>query len=373
MPKTRLQLVNSVLALVGENQLLSTTGNLGTLVVDTINTSIANIVQETRSQVFESTLAANVTSPDYLTSALTLPDNTAQVYSVLLRVSTGLASGDKLFSLDYLPLEDTPTEPSYSVVGKQLFVSPMVARPFTLRVHTLTIPVLPINDGDDSGLPDIVIPAVQHAAAAILALSYLDDANQASLHRNVAEQLIAKLKQQYGNNRARTYNVGGSKKGLLGFGGVSTITGGVAYATAADAALTGNATLNGSPLVVLASITDGTWQTPTLVNSWTNFGGSFAPALYKKKASGTVVLKGTIANATVPAAGTTIFTLPVGFRPPENLIFLQHFATTNPSTISTAARVTVLTDGTVRWDGVLTGSSPASVVVFSVNLSFETT
>lgn len=255
MPKTRLQLINSVLQLVGENQLLDSSGNLGQLVADTINTAIVNIAGETRANVFEQVLAQNVTSPDYLVSALTLPANTLQVYSVLLRISTGLSSGDKLIPLEYLPLESIPIEPSYSVVGSELFVSPMIARPFTLRVHVIASTSLPSSDSADSGLPDVVIPVVQHAAAAILALSYLDDSNQAAVHRNIAEQLSEKLRKQYGSNRAKTFNIGGSGRAAsFGFGGVSSVAGGLAYAPIESPALTGTPTINGQTIATDAEL-----------------------------------------------------------------------------------------------------------------------
>lgn len=259
MPKTRLQLINSVLQLVGENQLLDSTGNLGQLVADTINTAIVNIAGETRANVFEQVLAQNVTASDYLTSALTLPANTLQVYSVLLRISTGLAAGDQLIPLEYLPLESIPLEPSYSVVGSEVFVSPMIARPFTLRVHVIAASSLPTSDSADSGLPDVVIPVIQHAAASILALSYLDDPNQAAVHRNIAEQLTEKLRKQYGNNRAKTFNIGGSGRAAgFGFGGVSSVTGGVAYAPLESPPLTGTPTVNGQTLATDAELTAAT-------------------------------------------------------------------------------------------------------------------
>ncbi len=55
-------------------------------------------------------------------------------------------------------------------------------------------------------------------------------------------------------------------------------------------------------------------------NSWVNFGGGFAPAAYRRDASGNVWVRGLIKSGTV---ATTAFTLPVGYRPSAdgNLIF----------------------------------------------------
>lgn len=51
---------------------------------------------------------------------------------------------------------------------------------------------------------------------------------------------------------------------------------------------------------------------PTLVNSWVNYGGTAAPAGYWKDAFGVVHLRGCVKDGT---ADTTVFTLPVGYRP----------------------------------------------------------
>jgi hypothetical protein len=56
-----------------------------------------------------------------------------------------------------------------------------------------------------------------------------------------------------------------------------------------------------------------TWVAATLQNSWINFGGAESNAGYTKVGS-TVRLRGIIKNGTV-TAGTTLFTLPSGYRP----------------------------------------------------------
>jgi hypothetical protein len=55
------------------------------------------------------------------------------------------------------------------------------------------------------------------------------------------------------------------------------------------------------------------WSSATLQNGWANFGGSEANAGYTKVGS-TVRLRGIIKNGTT-TAGTTLFTLPSGYRP----------------------------------------------------------
>lgn len=76
---------------------------------------------------------------------------------------------------------------------------------------------------------------------------------------------------------------------------------------------TGNETITGiksfsSPVI----ITSENWIPATLTNSWTNYGGTYEVASYRKMADGTVMLRGLIKTGTV---GVAAFTLPVGYRP----------------------------------------------------------
>lgn len=295
MPETRLQLVNSTLALLGESALLNTSGTLGQLVVTALNSALVKVVQETRASVFEQVLTGNVTSEDYLVSSLTLPDNTIQVFSVFLRISTGVSTGDKLIPLEYSNLEELQEAPRYSVIGRELFVSPMIARPFTLRVHVLTLPQLPSSDGVDSGVPDIVLPAVRHAAASILYASYLDDANGSAIQRNLATELIEKLRNQYGNFRAKSFNMGKAIGNNLSFGGFSTITTGLSYAPLTSPAF------NGTP----------TAPTPATANNSTQLATTAYVQANLANYSTTAAIAAGLANyLTTASAASTYLTIP---------------------------------------------------------------
>jgi len=52
---------------------------------------------------------------------------------------------------------------------------------------------------------------------------------------------------------------------------------------------------------------------PAFVNSWSSFGGVYSPVGFRKSPDGKVMLRGTAQGG---ASGTTMFTLPVGYRPP---------------------------------------------------------
>lgn len=58
-----------------------------------------------------------------------------------------------------------------------------------------------------------------------------------------------------------------------------------------------------------------TWTAATLQNGWTNFGGGYAPLQFKMLPHGFVHLEGTIKPG-VTVDGTTVTTLPAGYRPP---------------------------------------------------------
>jgi len=85
------------------------------------------------------------------------------------------------------------------------------------------------------------------------------------------------------------------------------------------------------------------WATPVLQNGWLNFAGNgysgttYDTAAYTRTSSGLVALRGLVKNGS-----GTIFTLPAGYRPSEQLVFL-----TVAGSDTTAGRVDILPDGSV--------------------------
>jgi len=81
---------------------------------------------------------------------------------------------------------------------------------------------------------------------------------------------------------------------------------------------------------ILAFPTVEDWIAPTLQNGWVNFGnsdpsaGTFDSAGYCKDSIGFVFLKGLLRAGT----GTTIFILPVGYRPSLRKIFISYGSST---------------------------------------------
>jgi hypothetical protein len=77
--------------------------------------------------------------------------------------------------------------------------------------------------------------------------------------------------------------------------------------------------LTPAPSTGSGAITDGTWITPVLVGGWINYGSTWEPAGYMRK-GGVVYIRGFIKSGTA-TVGTTIFTLPVGYRPGSDTHF----------------------------------------------------
>lgn len=60
----------------------------------------------------------------------------------------------------------------------------------------------------------------------------------------------------------------------------------------------------------------------SLATNWSDYGFGFNTNAYRKTSSGVVILKGLIKKSTAPTSGEIIATLPVGYRPVSNLIFV---------------------------------------------------
>jgi hypothetical protein len=104
-----------------------------------------------------------------------------------------------------------------------------------------------------------------------------------------------------------------------------SVAGILELATTAEAiagTLTGAYAMNPARVkeAILAAITPGAWLSPTLLNSWVNYGAPFETAGYRKTPTGEVQLRGMIKNGTT-TNGTVLFTLPAGYRPANTRAF----------------------------------------------------
>jgi hypothetical protein len=62
------------------------------------------------------------------------------------------------------------------------------------------------------------------------------------------------------------------------------------------------------------------WTNVTFENNYSNYVGTYAPVSYRKKPDGEVRLRGAARSVGI-GEGFTIFTLPVGIRPPYDMVF----------------------------------------------------
>jgi len=85
-----------------------------------------------------------------------------------------------------------------------------------------------------------------------------------------------------------------------------------------------------------AYVDGGGWITPTLLNSWVDYGGTYAGVGYQKVGR-VVYMKGLVTGG---AAGTVIFNLPAGYRPSSQMLMLTAVNATPP-----AGRIDVYTNG----------------------------
>ncbi|MBC7868583.1 hypothetical protein H7X69_00165 [Candidatus Saccharibacteria bacterium] len=85
------------------------------------------------------------------------------------------------------------------------------------------------------------------------------------------------------------------------------------------------------------------WNSLSLQNNWYNYNNTFATGAYLKTNDSMVVLKGLLTRTGTAVSGETIGTLPVGYRPSEQLIFQTG---TNPGV---ASRVDIYPDGTIKF------------------------
>jgi hypothetical protein len=79
---------------------------------------------------------------------------------------------------------------------------------------------------------------------------------------------------------------------------------------------------------------------PTFLNGWVNFGGNLSTLAFRKSPDGRVWIKGQVKSGT---AGTPVFQLPVGYRPPERCDWDQN---------GTSQATLIDTDGTVYAQAV---------------------
>jgi len=100
---------------------------------------------------------------------------------------------------------------------------------------------------------------------------------------------------------------------------------------------------------IVAQLDVTAWAALTLGSGWSWIGGGFAKPGYRR-ALGMIQVQGVIQGPASPGAGSTVFTLPAGFRPAAVHRLGQMCN-------SGLALIEVATTGAATWGGALTGST----------------
>ena len=198
-----LDFINDCLNCVGEQQLISSAGDLGSMVRTFAQAALNKVVQESRASFFEARIGLTGTVADYLVPIGQLPEQALQIQRVLYN------SGYSLYELPEVPFDVLAYNLAYSVLGVNFYLTSQLARPVTVSIDTTLIPVIPTDDAATLPLPQPAIAAVKHQTAALLLSSYVDDAAGAAVQQKMADTLILNLRNVYGRGRGRSFNMAG--------------------------------------------------------------------------------------------------------------------------------------------------------------------
>ena len=189
--------LNSILALIGERSLTSSSGSLGSLVRAMTEAALLKVVQETRANVFQQRISMTATFDDYTIAVGSIPTDVIQIYDCFLSDTNAYPKMQRMPKQSFANLT---WRLGYAIEGNQLFISPHFVRPLTLVLSALVLPFL-AADGAELTIPTAFIPAIRHTAAALMLVSYVDDSNAASIQQNIADTMITNLRNQYGKGR----------------------------------------------------------------------------------------------------------------------------------------------------------------------------
>lgn len=198
---TLLTHVNNTLALIGEQPLSSTVGNLGTLTKRCLQSALYTLVAETRHTGFLSQTQFTVSNADFTVAAFTLPSLCIQLKNIYWRsVYSTPYQIIKLLPSTYDKLDNNW---AYAIIGNQVFIGYKLTRPFTAILEAYTAPSIDgVADSFAVIVPQETEIALEAVAAGLLASSYIDDlATQASLQRR-AQSEVEQLRKRAGSMRA---------------------------------------------------------------------------------------------------------------------------------------------------------------------------
>lgn len=117
--------------------------------------------------------------------------------------------------------------------------------------------------------------------------------------------------------------------------------------------------------------TASAWVAATLQNSWANYGSGLPDAEYRRSQDGRVTLRGVVKRSTAASAGTTIFTLPAGFRPAKRPAW-PGTSINIGETVHAGAMLYIEPSGAVIYNGSTAEASQSTVPFVYLDFSFYT-
>lgn len=201
---TILETINNGLRLCGEQELLNTNSTLGSLARACLQTAVDEVVAQTRHSAFVELLTIAVTQTDYLLPAAAIPSTVVQVLDVFLRTTSTPAS---LVRLKQNNLESLDSNFDFSIVGSSIYLGWKLTRPLTLVLKTVRSVSASGLDSSNLDVPLELEAAVNHMLAALLAQSFVDDANNAALHLRTAQSIMQRVRNRKGLLSTTSFNM----------------------------------------------------------------------------------------------------------------------------------------------------------------------
>lgn len=192
---TLLEMVNIGLRLVGQQEILNTNSTLGTLAKTTLQTAVDVVISETRHASTQTFTDTTVTQTDYSQPGTTVPIRCLQVIQVFGRQGT-----NNWIELQHSDFEHLAVRTAhYNIIGNNIYFSKAIERPFTVRVLGITgVDILSLADGAQVTVSVELEPAIWYTMASLLAVSFVDDPNNASMHGRMAETHIKRIRDRRG-------------------------------------------------------------------------------------------------------------------------------------------------------------------------------
>jgi hypothetical protein len=189
--------------MIGEQPLDDTTGNLGTLARQAIQSATYTVVSQTRHSSFLTSLAFNVVEGDYLLSSFSLPERCMQISNLFYRNST--TDPVSLVKLQPRRRDELAYRIGYCIIGTDVFMGHELERPFDVILEYYAAPNLEdLTDAATIPIVQEVTKAIEITAAAWLSLAYLDDLAQQNSFEKLSQFEIDQLRKRSGVLRAPT-------------------------------------------------------------------------------------------------------------------------------------------------------------------------